>query len=182
MIKLEDNPPILYPVNACLQDICGQWWVAHTKARNEKSLAWFLAKSEIAYFLPLREKVTVHKNRRFTSMLPLFSGYLFFSGDVESRYTALSSNRIAQVIEVVDQDRLIGELSQIHRALSGGARLDPHPYLKTGHRCRVTGGPLAGTEGILIQKKNLTKLILQIEILGQAAAVEIDGDLLEPID
>jgi len=181
MLKLEDNPPILYPPDSTLPDIEGRWWVAHTKARNEKALAWFLAKQDIAYFLPLRDKLTVRKGRRFKALLPLFSGYVFFNGNEDKRYTALTSNRIAQVIQVADQSKLVYELTQIHLALSKGARLDPHPHLKEGDRCRVTGGPLTGTEGFLLRKKNITKLVLQIDILGQAAAVEIDADLLEPI-
>lgn len=181
MLKLEDNPPILYPANTSLAEIDGLWWVAHTKARNEKALAWFLAKQNIAYFLPLRDKLTVRKGRRFKALLPLFSGYVFFNGDRDIRYSALTSNRIAQVIEVVDQAKLVHELTQIHTALSKGARLDPHPHLKEGDRCRVIAGPLAGTEGFLLRKKSITKLVLQIDILGQAAAVEIDADLLEPI-
>ena len=181
MLKLKDNPPILYPANSSLGEITGQWWVAHTKARNEKALAWFLAKQEVGYFLPLRDKLTVRKGRRYKALLPLFSGYVFFNGNEDSRYTALTSNRIAQVIEVVDQLKLVHELTQIHQALIGGARLDPHPHLKEGDRCRVIAGPLKGTEGILLQKKNQIKLVLQVDILGQAAAMEIDADLLEPI-
>lgn len=181
MLKLEDNPPILFPEVSCLEDLDGLWWVAHTKARNEKALAWFLAKMDISYFLPLREKVSVRKSRRYKALLPLFSGYVFFNGDQDSRYSALTSNRIAQVIEVSDQLNLVHELTQIHKALDKGAQLDPHPHLKKGDRCRVISGPFEGTEGLLLQKKNLTKLVLQVDILGQAAAMEIDADLLEAI-
>ena len=181
MLKLEDNPPILYPADSALVEIDGLWWVAHCKARNEKALAWFLAKQEITYFLPLREKLTVRKGRRYKALLPLFSGYVFFNGNEDTRYTALTSNRIAQVIEVVDQLKLVHELTQIHSALSKGAPLDPHPHLKEGDLCRVIAGSFVGTEGFLLQKKNLTKLVLQVDILGQAAAMEINADLLEPI-
>jgi len=181
MLKLDENPPMIYPNDAALEEEEGPWWVAHTKARNEKALAWFLRKQEIAYFLPLRDKLTVRKGRRFKSLLPLFSGYVFFSGNEDTRYTALTSNRIAQVIEVVDQAKLVHELTQIYKALSKGAPLDPHPHLQQGDLCRVIAGPFVGTEGFLLQKKNLTKLVLQVDILGQAAAMEIDADLLEPI-
>ncbi len=181
MLKLEDNPPILYPARDSLAEIEGLWWVAHTKARNEKALAKFLGKQEIGYFLPLREKLAVRKGRRYKALLPLFSGYVFFNGNEDSRYTALTSNRIAQVIKVVDQPKLVHELTQIHLALTKGARLDPHPHLKEGDLCRVIAGPMKGMEGILLRKKNQIKLILQVDILGQAAAMEIDADLLEPI-
>ena len=182
MLKVGDNPPIVHPEVDSLGEMAGQWWVAHTKARNEKSLAWSLYRWDIGYFLPLREKVTVRKGRRIKSVLPLFSGYVFFNGDEESRYRALTTNRIAQVIEVLDQSQLVRELGQIHQALAQGAPLDPHPYLKSGTHCRVKAGPLMGMEGMVVRKKGLTKLILRVDILGQAAAVEIEGDLLESLD
>jgi len=182
MLKLEDNPPVLFPPEASLESIAGPWWVAHTRSRNEKSLAWFLQQWNIAYFLPLREKISHRKGRKYKTLLPLFSGYVFFSGTEQDRYRALTSNRIAQVIPVVDQAGLRSELLRIYRALQSGLPIDPHPYLKQGKRCRVKSGALMGLEGIVVRKKNHVRILLQVEILGQAAAVEIDADLLEPLD
>jgi len=182
MLKTADNPPIIYPAVESLEDISGRWWVAHTKARNEKAFAWNLQRMSIPYFLPMREKLTLRRGKKYRSLLPLFSGYVFFNGDEEERYKSLTTNRLSQVIEVVDQAGFLDELSQIQQALARKAQLDPHPYLKTGKRCRVITGALAGMEGILLRKRKQTRLVLQVEILGQAAAVEIDGDLLEPIN
>ena len=182
MLKLEDNPPILYPVSDEIPTTYGQWWVAHTKSRNEKALAQNLLQHEIPYFLPLVEKVTKRSGRTFKSMLPLFSGYLFFSGDHETRQKAMTTNRIAQVIEVIDQASLIRDLNQIHKALTSGIKLDPHPHLKTGTVCRVVAGPLMGLEGVLIQKRSVSRLILKVDLLGQGASMEIDADLLEPLE
>jgi len=182
MLKLSENPPILYPEVTCVSEIDGQWWVAHTKSRNEKALAWMLNRWEIPYFLPLREKVTKRKQRVFRALLPLFSGYVFFCGSEDQRYRALTTNRIANVIEVSNQTKLIKELADIHRALDSGLPIDPHPYLKAGDRCRVMAGPLMGYEGIIVRKKNQTRILLQIDMLGQAAAVEIDTELLEALD
>jgi len=40
VLKAQDNPPVVYPEGSLIGEIEGSWWVAHTKARNEKSLAW----------------------------------------------------------------------------------------------------------------------------------------------
>lgn len=181
MLKTEDNPPILFPEGVGLLEIAGPWWVAHTKSRNEKALAWWLNKHGVGYFLPLSEKLHRSRGRKYTCMVPLFAGYVFFAGDAQQRQTALASNRIANVIEVVDQSRLVRNLVQISDALGRGVVLDPHPYLKTGQSCRVTAGPLAGLEGIIVRKKEAARLVLQIDMLGQAASVEIDADTIEPL-
>ncbi len=94
----------------------------------------------------------------------------------------LRTNRVANVIEVKDQEKLLDELVQFERALRAGAPLTPYKYIKAGQRCRVIAGPLLGLEGIVIQIKNVARLLLQIDMLGQAASVEIDIDLIEPID
>jgi transcription antitermination factor NusG len=182
MLKIADNPPVLYPEVDSLEDISGQWWVAHTKSRNEKAFAWNLARMNIPYFLPMREKLAMRRGKKYRSLLPLFSGYVFFSGDEEIRYKSLATNRLAQVIEVVDQVKFLRDLCQIKRAMDRKATLDPHPYLKTGKLCRVVAGALVGIEGKILRKNKKTKLLLQVDMLGQAAAVEIDADLLEPIN
>jgi len=182
MLKISENPPILYP-EGCFDAQGGDcWWVAHTKSRNEKALAWNLLKWEIPYFLPLREQVTRRKSRVLKSLLPIFSGYVFFRGSREQRYLAMTSNRIARIIEVVDQQKLISELKSIYIALDSGLPVDPHPYIKSGDYCRVTAGALMGVEGIVIRKKSQVRILLKVDMLGQAAAVEIDADLLETID
>jgi hypothetical protein len=38
---------------------------------------------------------------------------------------------------------------------------------------------LAGIEGILVRKKNMYRLVLSIEMLGKAAAVEVDSLTVE---
>ena len=179
MLKLEDNPPAIFPEVSDFTDIYGNWWVARTKSRNEKILAQMLCRREIPYFLPLLEKTSKRRGRRIKSLCPLFSGYLFFCGDQEMRLKVLTTNRVVQVIEVVDQDSLVHDLSQIHRALNAGLPIDPHPGLTPGTMCRVIAGPLEGAEGPMLRRKNITRILLQVEILGQAAAVEIDADLLE---
>ncbi len=180
MLKVSENPPILFPEHNAIEEIESTWWVAHTKSRNEKALAWDLLKWNIPYFLPLVEKASKRNGRTYRTLLPLFGGYVFFSGDEHSRYKAFTTNRIAGVIPVIDQAGLIHDLSQIFLTLQSGVPLDPHPYLKHGDRCRVIAGPLCGVEGIFLNRKKQTKLILQINILGQAAAVEMDAAMLEP--
>jgi transcription antitermination factor NusG len=116
------------------------------------------------------------------SLLPLFSGYLFFCGQEKQRVEVLRTNRVANLIEVKDQQRLINELSQVEQALGAGANLSPHRYIKEGQRCQVIGGALAGLRGIVVKTRSAARLVLQIDMLGQAASVEIDADMIETIE
>lgn len=182
MLKISENPPILWPEAQPIRDFAGLWWVAHTKSRNEKALAQDLIGKNISYFLPMTLRVHRRSHRTLKSLLPLFSGYLFFCGRENQRIELLRTNRVANLIEVKDQQKLIDELVQIEQAIRAGAPLIPHKYLKAGQWCRVIAGPLLGLEGIVVQTKNDTRLVLQVDMLGQAASVEIDIDMIEVID
>jgi len=182
MLALNQNPPITYPEGVSLADITGRWWVAHTRARHEKALAFDLLERGVAFFLPMVEKTRVSRRRRFRTLMPLFPGYLFFAGDYEARYQALCTSHVAGTIDVDDQNRLLNELTQIERALAAHTKFDPFPYLKQGRRCRVRSGPLRGIQGIVLSRRGTTHLVLQIEMLGQSVATEIDPALVEPDD
>lgn len=182
MLKLEENPPVLWPPTQSIVDLQGLWWVAHTKSRNEKALAHDLMAKNISYFLPMTMKVSRRTHRTFKSMLPLFTGYLFFCGHENDRIELLKTNRVAHLLEVVDQASLTAELQRIEKAIRAGAPLVPHKYLQKGQWCKVIAGPLLGLEGIVVQTKGETRLVLQIDMLGQAASVEIGVEMIEPME
>jgi transcriptional antiterminator RfaH len=182
LLKAQENPPVIWPEDKTICDFCGLWWVAHTKSRNEKALAQDLIRKQISYFLPMTWRTHRWRGRTIRSLLPLFGGYLFFCGQEDERIELLRTNRVANLIEVKDQERLLRELLQFERAIRAGAPLAPHKYLKAGQRCQVTAGPLLGLEGILQQTRTATRLILQIDILGRATSVEIDADMIEIVE
>ncbi len=182
MLKLSENPPIIWPDVESIRDFTGQWWVVHTRSRNEKALAHDLISKNISYFLPMSWKISRRSRRKVRSLLPLFGGYLFFCGQENQRVELLKTNRVANLIEVNNQQKLLNELIQINQALRAGVPLTPHNYIKTGQRCRIIAGPLIGMEGIVVRSKNAIRLVLQIDMLGQAASVEIDVDIMEVLD
>jgi len=182
MLKVSENPPIIWPQVESIRDFEGQWWVVHTRSRNEKALAHDLISKDISYFLPMSWKVSRKSRRKIRSLLPLFSGYLFFCGKENDRVELLKTNRVAHLIEVDNQQKLLDELVQVNQALKSGAPLTPHNYIKKGQKCRVIAGPLMGLEGIVVRSNNATRLVLQIDMLGQAASVEIDIDMIEVLD
>ena len=182
MLKDSENPPITWPEDKSITGFEGTWWVAHTKSRNEKALAWQLVRKEVQYFLPMTWKVSRKKGRTIRSLLPVFSGYLFFCGQEQDRLEVLKTNRVANLIPVNNQARLVKELMPIETVLRSGQTVMPHEYLRIGQRCRVIAGPLMGTEGLVVQTPKKTRLVLQVDMLGQAASVEIEMDMVEKIE
>ena len=179
-ISLSKNPVSLFP-----PDVLGSilkekpWRVAHTKSRREKALAQFLMKKNIGYYLPMLKKRQPNKNRINYSLTPLFSGYLFFKGSLEDRYSTYTSNHIARVIEVKNQLKLIEELRGIRKVLSSGVLVYPYDFLAEGQRVRIRSGPMQGVEGIIDRKKGNYRLVLKVETIVQAIALDLDVEMVE---
>ena len=181
MLKLADNPPVTYP-ETLFESGAGRWWVGHTKARCEKAFAWDLHKLGVGYFLPLVDRISFSGGRKRHGMNALFPSYVFFRGGEDARYRALVTGRLCQVIPVPDQGKLIEELQHIHVALRGEAVLDPYPFAVVGQRCRVKAGPFMGVEGTVVERQTVARIVLQVSLLGQAVALQIDTDLLEALE
>ncbi|MGQ9652348.1 MAG: transcription termination/antitermination NusG family protein [Phycisphaerae bacterium] len=165
-------------------DLPGRWYVAHTRARHEKILAEELSRFGVYSYLPLALHVTrsSRTNRISRSLVPVFPGYVFFHGTEEQRYLALRTNRIANVLDVVNQDQLLAELTQVHRLLQERGDFAVIPRIQEGKWGRIMAGPLVGLEGIVVRYCSRYRVCMNVTILGQCVGVEVDYDLIEPID
>jgi len=175
-----DNPAPAFPAH--ILETTGDnrvWWVAHTKSRREKALAHFMAGRGIGYYLPLIKKRQPGRGRTRYSLMPLFSGYLFFSGTPEERYRAYTSNHIARVIAIQNQAGLLDELRSIQHVLASGAPVYPYDFLSVGQRVRISSGPMRGCEGIIDRKKGRCRLVLQVQTIAQAIALDLEADMVE---
>jgi transcription antitermination factor NusG len=160
----------------------GVWHVLHTKSRQEKAVADDLLALGIGHFLPLVRQVKYYGNRKAVVQAPLFPGYVFLRGDLDAAYKADRTKRIASIIKVNDQGKLDWELKNLHLALVKEAPLLAFPHLKKGLRVEVRAGPFRGLQGIIEDRTANQRLILQVDMLGRAVSLEIDGTLLELIE
>lgn len=163
-------------------EFIGRWWVLHTRSRNEKIVASELQRQQVSHFLPLVRAQRVYSGRRRVVEIPLFPGYVFLCGDDASRQAALRTDRVAHVLEVPDQDRLRADLCRIQRVVESDVPVDLYPRLRTGTRCRVLSGSLAGLEGVVLRRRGPWKVYVGVHFVGQSAELEIDSSLLEVID
>lgn len=150
------------------------WAVVHTHSRCEKVLAEFLSSMSVKYYLPMVKKRRVYGRHIRESMIPLFSGYVFYDSDGIGRREILKTNKVAKIIEPADKVKLKKELENIERAISSGVYLEKVNSFSRGDRVIVKSGPLQGVEGVFIRRKNQAKLIISISILGTAVETNID--------
>jgi transcription antitermination factor NusG len=160
------------------------WYALYTKHQHEKTVARNLSCKGFEIFLPLYAAARNWKDRVKLLSLPLFPCYVFLRGDLGRRLDIITTPGIHVLVSNGGQPAAIpaAELDNIRQAVVSGTRIQPHPFLKCGDWVRVKCGPLAGMQGILVRKKNVYRLVLSIEMLGKAAAVEVDAVLVERLN
>lgn len=136
----------------------------------------------LEYYLPLREETKIYQRRRVKVTKPVFPGYLFVSFVRQEKLTLLKSNNIVRILVTEREEQLLHELAQIRKALSVDPTLGACVALKKGHRVRITNGPFMSVEGVVWSLKGATKVRLNVEMIGQAVALEVDREYLEVIE
>ena len=158
------------------------WFAAHTRSRHEKTVSEQLRGRQIETFLPLFSTMRRWKNGDHAVELPLFPGYTFVRIAVENRIEVLKIPGVVRLVGFNGMPAPIEEqeVESLRRALSAGVTAAPHPYLTVGRRARITAGPLAGREGILVRRKGATRIVLAVALIQRSILVDVAADSLEP--
>jgi transcription antitermination factor NusG len=158
------------------------WYAVLTRARHEKRVAEQLQGKGIECFLPLYEALHRWKDRRKLVQLPLFPGYLFVRFALQNRLRVLQTVSVAEIVHFRGDPVPLPE-REVEGLRSGLAllRAEPHPYLRVGQRVRIRSGPLTGSEGLLIRRKNSYRFVLSIDLIMRSIAVEVGAADIEPL-
>ena len=152
-----------------------RWYALKTRARHEKRVCDQLGQRDVDTFLPLCEAWRQWKDRKKKVELPLFPGYCFARFPLVDRVRVLSVLGVAHVVSINGRPEPVreDELSAIQHLVSTRLHYDPHPFLEEGMDVEVVRGPLAGVRGKLLRKDRVTRLVLAVTLVRQAAVIEI---------
>jgi transcription antitermination factor NusG len=158
------------------------WYAAYTCSRHEKYVAKQLEERRIECFLPLYRSWRRWKDRRKQIALALFPGYVFVRMVLPERLRVLELPGVVRLVSFNGQPAQLPEqdIEALRNGLHERIHAEPHPYLRVGRRVRVTHGPLAGTEGILVRKKHKFRLVISLEVIMRSIAIEVDAADVEP--
>jgi transcription antitermination factor NusG len=160
-----------------------EWNAVYTRHQHEKLVAESLARNGFEVFLPTYNVIRQWTDRKKQLSLPLFPCYVFLRGNFERRLRVLATPGVHFLVMFAGRPAPIpdAEMDAIRKAVEGRLRVEPHPFLRCGDWVRVTSGPLADVEGILVRKKGSYRLILSAELLGKSIAVEMDAFSVKPL-
>jgi transcription antitermination factor NusG len=158
-------------------------YAIQTRSRCEKRVRDQLTARAILPFLPLWQKRSHWADRVKLIELPLFRGHLFGYFTFQQKFEVLTTVGVTRLVSFNGEPAPIPEeqIEAVRTLVTHQLRYDPHPYLVEGMQVRITHGPLAGVEGILVTKKSAARLIVRIELIQRAVAVDIDSSAVESL-
>jgi len=160
-----------------------RWFAAYTSANHEKRVAEQLMQRSVEHFLPLYGSLRKWRDRSVKLDLPLFPGYVFVRLAIRDRLRVLQTPGVAKLVGFNGMPAALpdDEIEALKKGMVRGVRAEPHPFLSVGRRVRVKAGPLEGVEGIVVRRKNRLRLVISLDLIHRAAAVEVEAADLERI-
>ncbi len=164
-------------------DVSGQghrWWALFTKARQEKALVRDLHAMGVPFYLPLVEKANLIRGRKISAHIPLFPGYVFVLTDQDGRVQSMKTNRVCTALEVCDGDELRDDLAQLQTLIDARIPLTIEERLAPGACVRIRRGALEGIEGVVVERRGRSRLLVAVRFLQSGVSLEIEDFLIEP--
>lgn len=155
------------------------WKVLFVKPRTEKKVTEYCALYSIPSYLPLRARTRVVQRRKVTFLLPVFPGYVFAKFPTEQRLLLLQTNLVVRVLEPTNSRRMLRDLIMVRRALKADPELKPTKPLSQGRLVRIIGGPFMGVEGRVARMAGTLKVVLNVDMIGQAVSVTAETNQVE---
>lgn len=156
------------------------WYGIRTLSNHERVAATVLNGMGYDPYLPLYRLRRRRADSVVESERPLFPGYVFCRFDAKKRLPILMTTGVISVLGFGKEPSAIPEeeIEAVKAVLRSGLPAEPCEYLSEGQRVRVTNGSLCGVEGILVRKKNQSRMVVSVTMLQRSISVEIAGDRL----
>lgn len=153
------------------------WYALWTRSRHEQVVREQLDRKQIEAFLPTVTRWSRWKDRKKKIDWPLFPGYCFAYFDPRKRLAILKCAGVVNIISFKGELAQIPdhEIDSIRRLVESELAYDPCPLIREGMMVEVVYGPLKGVIGRLVRKNDRDRLVLSVDLIGQAVSAEVDA-------
>lgn len=165
-------------------NIVPHWYALHTQYRHEKKVHERLITKGVNSYLPLNTVYHSWSDRKRKVEEPMFSCYVFVFIPLQNRLQVLDTDGAVQLVSFNGIPASIpeGQIEMIRQVIDIKQPVYHTDYYVQGCKVRVVRGPLKGVEGVFCTAKNNGRLVIGIECIKRAVAVEIafhDVELVE---
>ena len=142
-----------------------------------------LMKKAVEVFLPTIEVRSKRRDRRLMIRVPLFPGYVFVRSDLNPYHHLEIVKTVGAVRLIGNQQRPIAvpedNIDSLKIMVAAGDQILTGSRFKKGDRVIVRQGPFTGVVGVFSRYRGHDRVVVQIDAMGQFAAVEVD---IEDVD
>ena len=153
------------------------WYAVRTRSRHEQVVREQLERKGLEAFLPTVTRWSRWKDRKKKIDWPLFPGYCFARFQSDGRLPVLKCSGVVSIVSFDGEIVSIPEheIEGIRRLVESDLQFDPCPLIHEGMMVEVIHGPLKGVIGRLVRKGAHARLMLSVDLIGQAVSVEVDA-------
>lgn len=161
------------------------WYAIYVRSKGEKKVLVELEYLGIDAYLPLITRLKQWSDRKKKVEEPLFRSYVFVHIHEAQFFTVKSVPGVVKYISFEGKPAIIPDqqIEAIHYFLN---EQDEHEdfdseKLEEGQLVSIKQGPMAGLIGRMIHYKNRSRLLVQIEAVGQVLSLNISRSKVEPV-
>lgn len=155
-----------------------RWYAVQTRSCFEKHVLSDLSARGIENYCPAFTELHHWADRKKLVTRPVFPGYVFarFQDSPAARLVVLKAHGTVRILSLANTPEPVPDeqIHSIRRALDSGRSCFAHPFLREGCWVRVRRGALKDMEGLLVQVKGKSRIILSVSMLQRSIAVEVD--------
>lgn len=161
------------------------WYAVCTRPRFEKKTRVFLEREEIPNWLPLQRSQRQWSDRKRIIDAPVFNSYIFVHITENEFYRTLNTYGVSRFVYYNGKPAVVPDrdIDFLRRVFDEGYEVEARPIaFQPGMRVRITRGPFAGREGILVAEGNRQRFRVDLKQIGHSILFDFSPDALEPIE
>ena len=160
-----------------------QWIAVYTKPRHEKTVFNQFEEKGIESYLPLIRQKHRWSDRMKWIETPIFKSYIFACIELKDNLSVLQTRGVHNIVKFQNKIAVIPkiQITNLRKMIEGGFDPFPSDYFIIGDEVEVVGGPLRGMNGIVSRNDTHDKLIIKIDAIQHAVAVQIESKYLKSV-
>ncbi|MEN9330526.1 MAG: RfaH [Pseudomonadota bacterium] len=158
-----------------------QWYVIHTKPRQEQRALENLQRQGFEAWLPMIALEKVRRSRLTQVTEPMFSRYLFIRLDTtQTNWSPIRSTLgVSKLVSFGNVPAAVPDA--LIDMLRESPPLTPQRLMNPGDEVQLVEGPLRGLRGIYQQHDGEARAMVLIELLSQPQTIQIELQALRPV-
>jgi transcriptional antiterminator RfaH len=153
-----------------------QWIAVYTRARAECKVVTTLELNGLTCFFPQRKSIRQWSDRKKTIKVPLIPSYVFVNIEAGKYHRVFESDAVIKIVTFNNRAAIVrsSEIDLLRLACGDlEVKVESDVTNGIGERVEITEGLFAGYCGIVVGKRESSKVAVQIQELGLSVVITV---------